>query len=222
MHLTSDRPLYRHKTKILSTKLEYRQEQAKLEKCRYVLRSSIDCFTHLWCRQQRRNTNKIPELSAAQSHMYAPQSFTNCSTDTSNSNGVTTSQTTSEWLKHARSIPVRLIQILTRLPGHFLDSLCSQYVASPTPTAKVFEKTREKVYLLLSSVRRCENVVLNESGYGDEVKEVLGIEGIVLLMLEWLDDILLAILDPDIHLEKQRRCGLLAYQIHGHYVLNST
>ena len=82
---------------------------------------------------------------------------------------------------------------MTRLPSHFLDTLCSQYAALLTPTPRLFEQTREKVYLLLSSVRRCENVVLNESKYGDEVKEILKIEGTILLMLEWIDDILLAI-----------------------------
>lgn len=140
-------------------------------------------------------------------------------TNVSDSDNAPTNQTGSGWLEHARGVPARLIKIMTRLPVHFLDTQCSQYINSPTPTPAFLEPTREKVDLLLRSVRRCEHVILNEFGCGDEMKEVSKVERTVLLMLNWIDDILLAIMDPSIELERERRCGRLAYQTHGHYVL---
>lgn len=122
----------------------------------------------------------------------------------------------------ARGIPGLLSKIMTRIPVHFLDVLCAQFVALPTPTPRVFEETRKQVDLLLSSVRRCEHVVVNKFGYGEEAKEVGKVKGTVLLMLSWINNILLTIMDPDLELEKERRCGRLAYQAHGHYVLDST
>ena len=82
--------------------------------------------------------------------------------------------------------------------------------------------SRDEVQLLLKLVRWCKSAVLNEFGYGDKVKEVLNMEGTVLLMLSWIDNILLGILDPSIELEREQRCGHLEYQKHGHYVLGST
>ena len=126
------------------------------------------------------------------------------------------SQSGAYWLKHARGISARLIKVVTRTPRRFLDHLCYSFPKSKMDS--LFTNPRNELERLRKALHRCERVVLNTYGCSEEFREVEEINKTVKLMEDWLDDILMVLLEGK-DIEREHRSGHLLYQQDKDFVL---
>ena len=113
------------------------------------------------------------------------------------------------WLKHARGITARLIKVVTQTPRRFLDDLCYSFPKSNRDSH--FADPRNELARLRKALHRCERIVLNTYGCGEEFREVEAIDKMVKLMEDWIDDILIALLEGK-DIKREHRSGSLLYQ----------
>ena len=113
------------------------------------------------------------------------------------------------WLQHARGISTRLIKVVTRTPRRFPDDLCRAFSASKDES--LFTKPRDQLEQLRQALHRCQAVILNDFGCGDEFQEVEEIERLVKMIEDWFNEVLMAIMEGK-EIEREQRSGCLTHQ----------
>ncbi len=99
--------------------------------------------------------------------------------------------------------------MVTRPPKRFMDNLC--YTYTTTKRDSLFTDPRYELESLRKALHRCERIVLNMYGCGEEFREVEEIDKTIKLMEDWLDDVLMALLEGK-DIEREHRSGSLLYQ----------
>ena len=113
------------------------------------------------------------------------------------------------WLKHARGISAQLIKIVTCTPRRFLDDLYYSFPKSKTDS--LFTNPRNELARFRKALHCCERIVLNAYGCGKEFRELEEINQTVKLMEDYIDDILMALLEGK-DIEQEHQSSRLLYQ----------